>query len=204
MTERPPETGDGAAAWERRSVLVRIAYHHIATRGLEGLRVRAVAAEAGINHATLLYYFPTKEALIQGVVEHLLREFQISRVPRPATPTPLEEVRLEFEDMRRRLHAEPELMVVLIDLAARARRDPTVAKLLGQLDDTWRAYLAALLRRGVAQGAFRPDLDPWPAATALMAQFKGLAIQSLGQSDPMLTDALVDELLTQVERAIRA
>ena len=61
-----------------------IAYQHIAEKGFEGLRVRDVATEAGINHATLLYYFPTKEALIQGVVDFLLREFQTSRVPRPA------------------------------------------------------------------------------------------------------------------------
>ncbi len=200
MTERGPGRGDGAVGRERRRVLVQIAYHHIAARGLEGLRVRAVAAEAGINHATLLHYFPTKEALIQGVVEHLLREFQVSRVPRPAAPTPVEEVRLEFEDMRLRLRDSPEMVVVLTELVARARRDPAVSRPLRLLDDTWRGYLAGLLRRGVAAGAFRADLDPTATATALMAQIKGLGLHALGHADPAEVDALAAHLAAQVER----
>ena len=49
---------------DRRRALVLAAFGQIAERGFEGLRTREVAAEAGVNIATLHYYFPTKEALI--------------------------------------------------------------------------------------------------------------------------------------------
>src|SRR5205823_12230072 len=55
---------------DRRRALVLAAFGQIAERGFEGLRTREVAAEAGVNIATLHYYFPTKEALIRGVVAH--------------------------------------------------------------------------------------------------------------------------------------
>ena len=58
---------------DRRSALVLAAYRQIAARGFEGLRTREVAAEVGVNIATLHYYFPTKEKLIEGVVEHAMR-----------------------------------------------------------------------------------------------------------------------------------
>lgn len=202
-SDEPPRRrvrGSAALSRRRRQVLVQTAYRHIAALGFEGLRVRAVAREAGINHATLLHYFPTKEALIQGVVEYLLREFQVSRVPRPTAPTPLEEVRLEFEDMRLRLRDSPEMVAVLTELVARARRDPAVSRPLRLLDDTWRGYLTGLLRRGITAGAFRADLDPTATATALMAQIKGLGLHALGHADPAEVDALAAQLAAQVER----
>ncbi len=187
---------------ERRRTLVRIAYRHIATRGFEGLRVRAVAHEAGINHATLLHHYPTKEALIGGVVEYLLHEFSVTPIPRPheGEATPAEEVRLQFEDMRWRLRERPEIFVVLIELLARSLRDPAIAAALRGLDTAWLGYLVGLLRRGVAMGAFRADLDPYVVATALMAQIKGLGMQAIGQADTAQLDALVTQLAAQVER----
>ena len=52
---------------DRRPEIVAVAYRLIAERGLEGLRFADVAREAGINNGTLLYYFASKDALIQAV-----------------------------------------------------------------------------------------------------------------------------------------
>jgi AcrR family transcriptional regulator len=144
-------TGQTIARSDRRRELVEIAYRQITEKGFEGLRVRDVAGEAGINNATLHYYFPSKEALIQGVVEYLVQEFQTSRVPRqePGKDTPLEELRREFEDLRRRLHESPEMGIVLAELHSRARRDPAIAGMLRAMDTGWRGYLADLLQRGM-------------------------------------------------------
>ncbi len=179
-----------------------IAHRHIAERGFEGLRVRDVAAEAGINHATLLHYFPTKEALIQGVVDFLLREFQISRVPRPggAALTPLTELRLEFDDLRLRFRDAPEMMAVLGELFGRARRDPALATILQRLDDGWRGYLTGILARGVQGRTFRADLDLETTATAIMVQLKGAGLQALARPDPAETDRVIALMCDQIER----
>ena len=64
---------------ERASDIVLAAYMLIAEKGMEGLRTRDVALKVGINSATLHYYFPTKEALVQGVVAHLMHELMTNR-----------------------------------------------------------------------------------------------------------------------------
>src|SRR5215831_143100 len=76
-----PAPATSAKADSRRAALVRAAYDLIAAHGLEGLRTRDIAARAGVNVATLHYYFPTKEALIAGVAEHLAQQFISTGAP---------------------------------------------------------------------------------------------------------------------------
>lgn len=65
-------------------------------------------------------HFPSKEALILGVVDYLMEDLQNNRaVCKNAEPTALDELRLEFEDIRWRLHRTPEQFIVLSDLAVR-------------------------------------------------------------------------------------
>ena len=61
---------------ERQAELVQAAYSLIAKRGFEGLRTRDIAAQVGVNIATLHYYFPTKEALVRAVVAHAMGRFR--------------------------------------------------------------------------------------------------------------------------------
>ena len=65
-----------ARTQDRKRELVEIAYRLIADNGLEGFRIRQVAAAANMDNGTLHYHFPSKEALIQGVVDHLVRDLK--------------------------------------------------------------------------------------------------------------------------------
>jgi AcrR family transcriptional regulator len=43
--------------------------------------LREIAKRAGIGHSTLHYYFSGKEALIDGVVDHIVQDLAIGRPP---------------------------------------------------------------------------------------------------------------------------
>ena len=75
---RPKATAD---AEPRRQALVLAAYRRVAKQGFEGLRTRDIAADVGVNVATLHYYFRTKEALIRAVVDHAMERFRTTFVP---------------------------------------------------------------------------------------------------------------------------
>jgi AcrR family transcriptional regulator len=200
---RAREAG-AAAGQDRPGAIVRVAYRRLAERGFEGLRVRDVAAEAGINHATLLYYFPSKAALIHGVVDHLLQEFRTSRIPRSAAGrdafAPREELRQEFEDLACRFRETPELFVVLAELHGRARRDRAVARALAEMDRLWHSHLLGILRRGVRAGVFRRGLDCPATATAIMVQLKGVGQHLAGKPDAGDAGPLLSLLAAQIER----
>jgi TetR/AcrR family transcriptional regulator, regulator of cefoperazone and chloramphenicol sensitivity len=199
-------SGDPAGG-DRRRALVLIAYRKIAAQGFEGLRIREVAAEAGINNATLHHYFPTKEDLIQGVVDFLRQEFQTGRAPRPEPGDlpPLEELRYEFEDTRHRLREAPEMYVVLAELYARSRRNPAIARACETLEAHWRAHLVGILDRGVQARVFRTDLDRVAAAAAIMVQMKGIAYHAtFGRPARGEVDGVVSQLAAQTERWLGA
>ena len=188
---------------DRKSELVEIAYRLIAQNGLEGFRIRQVAAEAGIDNGTLHYHFPTKEALILGVVDHLMEDLKNNRaVWKDAEQTALDELRMEFEDIRLRLRHTPEQFIVLSDLAVRSWRDPVVAKIFRKLDDGWHAHLVAMLERGIRQGIFRNNLNVPLCARAMMVALRGIGYQS--RLPRRKVDELLWELAAQTERWIMA
>jgi len=185
----------------RRLQLVSIAMRQIATKGFEGLRFQEVAKQAGINNATLSYHFSTKEALIQGVVNHLTEELKKTRSDLSDAPmTALQELRLEFDDLRKLLRAKPKLFIVLTELSLRALRDLTVNRIEKSRDGLWRDHLTGIIRRGMEQGVFRRGIHAEVIATTLMAQFKGLGYHAtLGKRNHREVDQAIAEVERQVE-----
>jgi len=184
----------------RPPALVRVATRQIAERGFEGLRVREVAKEAGVNHATLLYYYPTKEALIQAVVTQLAREFR-TPLPGLAAPEPgaLGALRHEFADIQHRVRITPQTFLVLSELAVRSRRDPAIARILHDLFTGWHGYLVSILQQGISEGTFRADLDTDATALAIRMQLATIGYQVVELDGGATLDPLVRQLAQQTE-----
>jgi AcrR family transcriptional regulator len=196
VIDGPPgveSAASGAGAAARRQALVEAAFGRIAEAGFEGLRTRDVAAEVGINVATLHYHFPTKEALIRGVVAHAMRKFAAT-LPREGTPA--DQLRGHLRALRRLLRDEPPLFAVLGELALRAPRDPIIAAIVGDMDDGWHRTVESLVRRGVEQGSLDRDLDPDEVASLLVAAIKGVSLPTIGALRP----ERLDQTFHQLER----
>src|SRR6202165_5145316 len=159
----------------RREELVRAAFNQIAERGFEGLRTREVAAEVGVNIATLHYYFPTKESLIRGVVEHAMGRFRSTLAPHGS---PSDQLRNHLRAVRKLLTDEPELGSVMGELALRSARDKSIAAIMTEMYDAWHATMRGLLRRGVKAGGLRPALASDGAAAVVGATLTAMTLPS--------------------------
>ena len=187
--------GSTATKDNRSLSLVRAAYEVIAAEGFEGLRTRRVADRAGVNIATLHYYFPTKEALIRGLAEYLASLFVSLHAP-PVSPTgsaALDRLRQEFADARFYRLERPDLLVVIQELMLRAHRDPAVRSIIAPLTYHWRAGLQQLIEEGISEGVFRPDLVPVVAATLVASTISGAINFTLGPE-------VLDSIFREIER----
>lgn len=175
---------------DRRNALVQAAFRQIAERGFEGLRTRDVAAQAGVNVATLHYYFPSKEALIRGVVAHVMGRFRSTLEPHGP---PDHQLARHFKALRTLLQREPEIRLVMGELAIRSARDASLARILRETNDSWHRLLRGLLRRAVAEGGLRRELDSDEAASLIIATLSSLML-------PPMSTARREQAFDELER----
>src|SRR5919204_6827530 len=138
---------------DRRRALVAAAYRRLAQAGFEGLRTRDVAADVGVNIATLHYYFPTKEALIRSVIGHAMQRFTETM---PGDGSPVDQLRGHLRALAGLLKQDQQLWAVMGELVLRAPRDPDLARIFRQSDEFWHRTLRDLISRCIAQGALDP------------------------------------------------
>jgi len=160
---------------KRKTALLQATFDVIAELGFEGLRTRAVADRAGVNVATLHYYFPGKQALIEGVAQFLGAKFVALHgpPPEPSGFAALDRLRQEFSDGRYYFDHEPDLLMVLQEFTMRGRRDPEVQKVVEMMYGHWRDNLEKMVRAGLAEGTFRSELDPEETLAMLHCVFLG-------------------------------
>ena len=167
------------------------AYREIAELGFEGLRTREVAAEVGVNIATLHYYFPTKESLIRAVLDHAMGRFRTTLAPHGS---PADQLRNYLRATRKLMLDEPELGAVMAELALRSIRDDSIGSIMNEMYDVWHVTLRGLLRRAVKEGKLRPEADSDAVAALIIATLTAMTL-------PVMSDARRgDQALRQLER----
>jgi AcrR family transcriptional regulator len=167
------------------------AYRRLAEAGFEGLRTRDVAAEVGVNIATLHYYFPTKEALIRGAVAHAMERFRTTFEP---GSRPGEQLAAQLQGVRRLAANEPELFLVMGELALRSGRDPAIAAIFMEMVDAWHATLGTLVRHAQRDGFVDKKLDPDTIASLVIATLNGLFMVPIANTDRERVDRAIGQL----------
>ena len=64
------------AGVQTRQKLLRAAIEQIRTSGITGLTLDAVAKEAGVSKGGLLHHFPSKDALVNGLIRQFFANFE--------------------------------------------------------------------------------------------------------------------------------
>jgi AcrR family transcriptional regulator len=180
---------------ERRQALIHAAFLRIAEKGFEGLRLRDVAAEVGIDHSTIHYYFATKQDLLTAVVDYATRQFWTVEPPQGSATQKLGRHLARLAGM---IVERPELHAVVRELDLWALRDPEVRAVVASREEGWRASLTELFREGTLEQAWPPGVTPATAAELVIATVKGAsltpehAVAVLGQLERLLVSPRPD------------
>ena len=197
MRRRKPGNSD------KKDKIVRAAFDVIAEKGFEGLRMREVARHAGLDNATLHYYFEGKEALIYGVLDYIAPDLSIgcfqAKSARAISARKL--LSTHFRNLQRHRTEHPEVFIVLSEIETRSIRDPAIRTFMERIDEGWRTVLMSILETGIQTGEFRSDLDVNASTTLIMAALRGFR----GSSDLSVrqTSASLDQM-EQVLLAVKA
>jgi AcrR family transcriptional regulator len=157
----------------RRAQLIAATQRVLARDGLVGLRVREVAAEAGMSPASVLYYFPDSFQLAVQAMDQAAHACATERaavaasIPDPAQrvvalvmmdiPDPLPGIRRAFCEIPGQVTDHPEL-AALIDFVLRDQI----------------AVMQAAIEDGAASGAFVTAGDPELLARGIVANLHAI------------------------------
>jgi AcrR family transcriptional regulator len=168
----------------RKPQIIAAAAEVLYERGLFDTRIGDIAERAGTSSPTILYYFESKDRLLEEAVEYADRTFYER----------LSGGQDRFEHAADRLVSlieETSLgpdglndYTLWMEIWVRARRDPAVRRSYFRLDRRQRALIADIIRDGQASGEFSATADPDDFALALSGLMDGLGVQvTLGQPD---------------------
>ncbi len=161
----------------RRAQLAQAAYRAVVERGVDGLRLKDIADQAGITSAAVLYYYGSVDELIEEVYSRSMDRFIRLR----------EEAAARHDDPRDQLRAcidegiatgpDDEVARLLVELIPRSLRDPKVGEIDEELYDRQEAIYQAVLERGAERGLFRLADDAADLAAAFVALEDGFQLE---------------------------
>lgn len=153
----------------RRGDLIAATRRRIVEQGLAPVRIRHIAAEAGLSPGLVSYYFPDVEDLFRAVYRDAIDRFSTER----------REMVERIADPRERLLAligsglptgrDDETCVLLYEFHPQVVRNPVVTAQRALLFERQVALYASVLEAGAAQGAFTLHGTPGSIASNLVA-----------------------------------
>lgn len=177
MMSSPPGTRQPRGR-ARRAAVLEAARRLFSRQGFKGASLAAIAQEAGLTDAGLLYHFPTKNHLLLAVIAEGDREQDetLAQV-RDAHGLPL---LLRMAEFGADLEADPILTALDVTLSAEHLQDGSEINVyFVQRYESFRAMLAEAFREAAQAGDLRADLDPDLEAANMTAVLDGLRLQWL-------------------------
>ena len=186
----------------RRRDILDAAASAIAERGLCDTRIADVAEIVGVSPALILYYFPTKAALLAEALIRLDELFyERVREKTDGARTAEDKLATLIEESCPSATGEGELTDSWALWPATwemARHDTELAEARARLDLAWRSQIAAIVEEGMTSGEFA-RVDSGVFALQLAAMLDGLAMEAM-LGDPAVDSARMSELARSFSR----
>ncbi len=177
----------------RRS-LVAAASQVINDRGIQGLRVREVAAKAGMSPAAVLYHYPDNADLLLAVHRAVVEDYlDLRRSTKDGVSDPREQLTGVFKSGIPAL-TESTAIRLLFELHGLARQDAAHAALMTSL---WRLEVGMyveIIEAGVATGVFAPRHPFEDIAVSLLGLEDGLALHLTSENDALSSAGMLRSL----------
>ena len=184
-----------------RAQILDAATRLFAAQGYGGTSLSAIADAVGVRKASLLYHFPSKDALHQAVLDRLLSHWNevLPRLLEAAAGDDRFDALLH--ETVRFFVADPDRARLLLREAL-DRPEAMAARLEGAVKP-WMEVVAGYIRRGQATGELRADADPEAYLLMVIHLVIG-GVATAGTLGVVLDEAKrMERLVAELERVAR-
>jgi AcrR family transcriptional regulator len=179
----------------RRPQIISAAAQVLYERGLFDTRIGDIAEQAGTSAPTILYYFDSKDRLLEEAVDQSDREFYARLTEGQARHGTAGEKLVHLIEETSRGPGGLSDYTLWMEMWVRARRDSTVRENYFRLNVRERMLIADIIRSGQQDGEFNAEAEPDDVALMLSGLMDGLGVQvTLGQPE-VTPERMVDACL---------
>jgi TetR/AcrR family transcriptional regulator, transcriptional repressor of bet genes len=185
----------------RREQILRAAGSVAGREGIGGITVRAVAAEAGVSHALVLFHFGRKERLVRALLDWVIGTTSALHISEDVArfPHARDQLHALLQQEMSRLSRQPQQTRLFLEFWAMGAREEEIRGHISEELERYRSALCAIIEKMLAAepAAFAGATADGLAAVAV-SWIHGCAVQAL--IDPEHFDT--DQYLTAVRGLI--
>jgi TetR/AcrR family acrAB operon transcriptional repressor len=197
--ERPsPGSTDGARQPASRKQLTSVAIDCLARHGYAGTSIDRIAREAGVTKGAVYYHFRDKEELVFAAVKDRIGGFNRSVVEQVDDGDALTALRRVVDACFFHATVSNHRRFIITLMVEALDTNPRLSEQFRAVLRTMRAFLADIVRRGQASGAFRADVVPEAAAAAIAGGIMGAEIQHYQDPEQVDLRAVLDTIVDQL------
>jgi TetR/AcrR family transcriptional regulator, transcriptional repressor of bet genes len=165
----------------RREQILRAAFEVASREGIGSLTVRAVAAEAGLSHALVLFHFQRKERLVDELLEWLIRTTSVLGVSGdlPDIPGPRDRLHARLLQEVTRLSAHPRQLRLFLEFWALGARDERVRLRISAEMERYRASFRTAMAELLAGEQNADGMTADGLAAVAVSWIHGCALQAM-------------------------
>jgi len=161
----------------RREQIVQATIRRLARDGASGLRMKAIAREAGVSQGILHYYFTSKRDILVAALETVTADLnhRLAALLR-GKPDARARLRAVVRGCLALADEKREFWLVFVQFWGEMMHDPELVRVNAALYREFRRSLGALVAEGVRVGLFR-RVSPEEAGAIVLALLDGISLQ---------------------------
>jgi AcrR family transcriptional regulator len=196
--------GQKAPEEERREQILQAAYHVALRAGVDGVTVRAVAAEAGLSHGLVLFHFGRKGQLVAALLDRVLSTTALLTVSEdlPVHSDAPDRLRVHLRQELEQLQRSPRDLRLFFEYWAIGTREPGIRKKIGAALERYRTALSAFAQDALQAAPQRVDVTADGLSAVAVSLISGGAVQWMVDPEAFDIDGYLDTVKNIMEQLL--
>lgn len=165
-------TKSSSLSQQRREEIFQAAHKCFLSRGFHATSMTDIAREFGMSVGHVYNYFPSKQAIIEGLIEQGIEEFYINSRELLSCSSDFAKAREAIKRSMSPNH-NPDQIRLTLELLVEATHDPKLSKVIEEADRKVRTHLMEMHHITISNQEEEAKLE------VMMAMFEGLGMRIL-------------------------
>ncbi len=165
-------TKSSSLSQQRREEIFQAAHKCFLSRGFHATSMTDIAREFGMSVGHVYNYFPSKQAIIEGLIEQGIEEFYINSRELLSCSSDFAKAREAIKRSMSPNH-NPDQIRLTLELLVEATHDPKLSKVIEEADRKVRSHLMEMHHITISNQEEEAKLE------VMMAMFEGLGMRIL-------------------------